>query len=184
MHEESRLRPTLLPGLLRALALNASHRYPDVALFEIGNVFGPAPDGGVPRETERLAVAVSGADALAASRLWRLLTDALRVVEFDLKEAPMRGMHPTRAAAVHVGLSSAGIGTLGEVDPAVREAFGVKERVAWIEVDLVPFLAARETAPAYQPISRFPSSDIDLAFVFEHAKAARRRTQQLNERRG
>lgn len=181
VHEESRLRPTLLPGLLRAVALNASHRYPEVALFEIGNVFRPGSDGGVPRETERLAVAVSGADALAASRLWRLLTDALRVVEFDLKEAPVGGMHPTRAAAVHVGRSSAGIGTLGEVDPAVTEAFGVKERVAWIEVDLVPLLAARETAPTYQPISRFPSSDIDLAFVVDDAVAAAEVERALRE---
>ena len=90
-------------------------------------------------------------------------------------------MHPTRAAAVHVGPSSAGIGTLGEVDPVVTEAFGVKERVAWIEVDLVPLLAARDKAPTYQPISRFPSSDIDLAFVLDDAVAAAEVEQVLRE---
>jgi phenylalanyl-tRNA synthetase beta chain len=169
VHEESRLRPSLLPGLLRALALNASHRYPDVGLFEIGNVFSPSPDGGVPTETERLAIAVSGQDAMTAARLWRRLTDSFRMRNPQLEERELRGLHPTRAAAVHVGSSPVAIGAMGEVDPAVLEAFDLKGRVAWLEVDLVPMLAARDAAPEYEPISRFPSSDIDLAFVVDDA---------------
>jgi phenylalanyl-tRNA synthetase beta chain len=43
--EEPMLRTTLLPGMLRALALNAGRANVDVALFETGNVFMPEPDG-------------------------------------------------------------------------------------------------------------------------------------------
>ena len=39
MAEESVLRTSLRPGLFKAVAYNASHRYNDVALFEIGHVY-------------------------------------------------------------------------------------------------------------------------------------------------
>src|SRR4051794_15043226 len=54
--EESLLRPSLLPGLLRAVAHNASHGLPDVALFEQGTIFGAPADGDtLPREVRALA---------------------------------------------------------------------------------------------------------------------------------
>src|SRR5207253_7688723 len=43
--EESILRPSLLPGLLKALVTNANHRRSDVALFEPGPVFLPPSPG-------------------------------------------------------------------------------------------------------------------------------------------
>ncbi len=43
--EEPLLRTTLLPGLLRALALNSGRGQSDVALFEMGSVFLPDRDG-------------------------------------------------------------------------------------------------------------------------------------------
>ncbi|MDP9388053.1 MAG: phenylalanine--tRNA ligase subunit beta, partial [Actinomycetota bacterium] len=73
--EESVLRASLLPGLLKAVAFNASHRNPDVALFEIGHVFRvPAGRRGpLPEERELLGVtlAASGPDAgaVAAKRV-------------------------------------------------------------------------------------------------------------------
>ena len=59
--EESLLRPALLPGLLRAVAYNAAHGKPDVALFELGSVFAsPAPGETLPSETMHLAAARAG----------------------------------------------------------------------------------------------------------------------------
>ncbi|HEX2023184.1 MAG TPA: phenylalanine--tRNA ligase subunit beta, partial [Acidimicrobiales bacterium] len=76
--EESVLRTSLLPGLLRALVTNQSHRNPDVALFEVGHVFLPPPQGEqLPREPEQLAVVLAGRPATEAMRVWRLLADSL-----------------------------------------------------------------------------------------------------------
>ncbi|MES9607821.1 MULTISPECIES: phenylalanine--tRNA ligase subunit beta [Actinomadura] len=52
--EEPLLRTTLLPGLLKALALNVGRGFGDVALFEVGMVFRPRPDA--PERAPRLAV--------------------------------------------------------------------------------------------------------------------------------
>ncbi|MEU8345627.1 phenylalanine--tRNA ligase subunit beta [Spirillospora sp. NPDC048832] len=52
--QEPLLRTTLLPGLLKALALNVGRGFPDTALFELGVVFRPRPDA--PDRAPRLAV--------------------------------------------------------------------------------------------------------------------------------
>jgi len=59
----------------------------------------------------------------------------------------------------------ADVGVVGEIDPGVLEAFGIAGRVAWLEVDLTSLLAIDPEIPQWQPVSRYPSSDIDLAFV-------------------
>ncbi|MEV4001540.1 phenylalanine--tRNA ligase subunit beta [Actinomadura sp. NPDC049753] len=52
--EEPLLRTTLLPGLLKVLALNVGRGFGDAALFEVGMVFRPRPDA--PERAPRLAV--------------------------------------------------------------------------------------------------------------------------------
>ncbi|WP_067793840.1 phenylalanine--tRNA ligase subunit beta [Actinomadura formosensis] len=52
--QEPLLRTTLLPGLLKVLALNVGRGFGDVALFEVGVVFRPRPDG--PAVAPRLPV--------------------------------------------------------------------------------------------------------------------------------
>jgi phenylalanyl-tRNA synthetase beta chain len=61
---------------------------------------------------------------------------------------------------------------VGEVDPGVLEAFAIDERVAWLEVDLDALLALPHGDRPYHTISRYPSSDIDLAFVVPDAVPA------------
>ncbi|MFI0487150.1 phenylalanine--tRNA ligase subunit beta [Actinomadura sp. 9N215] len=52
--EEPLLRTTLLPGLLKVLALNVGRGFGDAALYETGVVFRPRPDA--PERAPRLAV--------------------------------------------------------------------------------------------------------------------------------
>lgn len=59
--EEGFLRGTLGPGLLRRVEHNLARGVRDVRLFELGTVFFPAPEGGLPREEQRVAAAFTGA---------------------------------------------------------------------------------------------------------------------------
>src|SRR5205085_1459947 len=60
------------------------------------------------------------------------------------------------------------IGHVGEVDPAVLAAHGLDGPVGWIEVDLGVVLRDAPRRPAlYRLVSRYPSADIDLAFVVD-----------------
>jgi phenylalanyl-tRNA synthetase beta chain len=172
--EESVLRTSLLPGLLRAVVTNVSHRHPDVSLFEAGKVFLPREDEeALPREPERVAAILAGQDARQATRVLNGLTRALRVagLELDGSEVPP-SLHPTRSARVLVG--GMAVGAVGEVDPAVLAAHDLAGPVGWFELDLDALLAAPRDPAQYRPVSRFPSADFDLAFVVDDAVPAAR----------
>lgn len=54
----------------------------------------------------------------------------------------------------------------------VLAAYGIDERVACLEVDASLLLSESPKVPVAKPVSRFPSSDFDLAFVVPAALAA------------
>ena len=166
--EESVLRTSLLPGLVATVAFNESHRTTDVSLFEVGHVYRPAPDRNqpLPDEREVLAAVLAGREAPAAVDLWREVEAALLLNErVELWPASPPGLHPTRTADLVVGPDQHVVGTVGEIDPAVLEAHGVTQRVAWLGLDLDRLLAIDHGTATYERVSRFPSSDLDLAFV-------------------
>ena len=167
--EESVIRTSLRPGLLKAVAYNAARRQPGAALFEIGHVHIPG-EGELPDEGDHLAVALAGREAPAAAALWERVRRAMPFVAAEVRNEATVGMHPTRSAVLRAGGET--VGVLGEIDPAVAEAFGIGERVAWFECDLGRLLESHVDRPRYRPPSRFPSSDIDLAFVIADATPA------------
>ncbi|MEY2454876.1 MAG: phenylalanyl-tRNA synthetase beta chain [Acidimicrobiaceae bacterium] len=161
--DESVLRTSLLPGLLKTIAYNESHRSSGIALFELGHVFRvPAQPQPLPDEREHLGVAIAGAEAPSAVEIWQALGDALAVPDRELVTAEAPGLHPTRTASIVV--AGEPIGSVGEVHPRVLEAFDITERVAWLEIDLGRLLDLPHGARPYRLISRYPSSDLDLAF--------------------
>ncbi len=167
--EESVMRTSLRPGMLNAVAYNAARRQPDVALFEVGHVHSPG-EGELPDEDDHLAVALAGQEAPAAAALWERLRRAMPFVPTEVRNEATAGLHPTRSAVLVAGGET--VGVLGEIDPAVAESFGIGERVAWLECDVGRLLESHVDRPGYRQPSRFPSSDIDLAFVIDDATPA------------
>ncbi len=162
--EESVLRTALLPGLVAAVAHNHARRQLGIGVWEIGHVFLPPPEGQtLPDEREHLAVVLAGREAPAAVEVWQILAEQLRLEQPSVRNATLPGLHPTRGAEVLV--AGEVFGRVGEIDPAVLARHDIGERVAYLEVDLGSLYGAPRRSGAYRQISRFPSSDIDLAFV-------------------
>ena len=167
--EESVLRTSLRPGLLRAVQYNASHRAPRIALFEIGHVY-PAGAGPLPDESEQLCVLVANADVQTALQQWNTVADALGVgALLDQSKVPP-GLHPTRSATLSRG--KAVLGVVGEIDPLVLHEMGIDARVSCLEINLSVALAEQPKPVQAKDINRFPSSDIDLAFVVPNSTPA------------
>ena len=168
---ESVLRTSLLPGQMHAVAYNQHHFNGDVRLFEIGHVYLPAPeDQMLPDEREFLAVALSGEEAPAVVAVLDLLTEALALPAVELRTAAPGGMHPTRSAEVVVAGRTRGV--VGEINPEVLDACGVAGRMAWLQLDLQAVLDGPRARRRYRPVSKFPPSDMDLAFVVPDRVAA------------
>jgi len=194
--EESVLRTAILPGLLDAARFNASHGNLVVALFEVGHVFRP-PVGGslLPDEQDHIAALRAGrvrrrpheadrpacsADAVA---LVEALDDALGLADLRLENvtgAP--GFHPARRAAVVVDRDV--IGHVGEVDASVLAMLDLAGPVAAMEIDLGRLLGAARRDRAYRPLSRFPGSSVDLAFVLPEGVSAARVVETLRDAGG
>jgi phenylalanyl-tRNA synthetase beta chain len=90
------------------------------------------------------------------------VAEQVRAADPAVRNEVVPGLHPTRSARCLVGGSI--VGQVGEVDPQVLEAHGITERVGWLELDLDLLLGSGRRSDAYRPVSRFPSSDVDLAF--------------------
>jgi phenylalanyl-tRNA synthetase beta chain len=179
--DEDILRPSLRPGLLGAVAYNESHRHPDVALFEIGRVYPPGP-GELPAEREMLGVVLAGSEAPAALTAWRELAAALGTgARIDQQRVPA-GLHPTRSASLVAGRDT--IGSVGEVAPAVLDAYGISGRVAILELDLSVVLAGEPKPPRWKATSRHPSSDLDMAFLLDEAIPAEKLEKAIRQGAG
>lgn len=169
--EQSVLRTSLLPGQLKAIAYNQSHRCAEVRLFEIDHVYlPPLPEQLLPDEREHVAVALAGSEAPEAVAVLDLLERELGLPNVVLRSASPPGLHATRSAEVWVAGSVRGV--VGEVDPVVLDNYGVAGRVAWLELDLGELLAGPRSNRKYSPVSKYPSSDIDLAFEVPDEVAA------------
>jgi phenylalanyl-tRNA synthetase beta chain len=174
VREESVLRTSMLPGMLRAIVFNLSHQQGDLRLFEIGHVY-PRPksvEQPLPDERERLAVALTGegGDARDAVRVWQTIATTLHLADVRLEQAEAPGLHPTRTA--HIVAGDDVLGVVGEVDPDVLAAHGIEARVGWLDCDLDAVLTAPRHSLQAKPVSRYPSTDIDLAFVVDDGVAA------------
>jgi phenylalanyl-tRNA synthetase beta chain len=181
---ESILRTELLPGLLKAVKFNADRQAEGVSLFEIGHVFGPPSGPEIrPDETERLAAIVTLTDgqtdsagagtsaAAATARTWAYLADALRLENDTIAAAAVPGLHPTRGARL-VGPDGDAFGAVGEVHPDVVAAYGLRQRVGYLTLDVDALLAQPRRPLEARDVSRFPASDMDLAFVLADAVPA------------
>jgi len=170
---ESILRTALLPGLLKAVKFNADRQAGDVCLFEVGSVFAlPNGDRVTPDEAEHVGAIVAlptegagGTMAVeGAVRVWAWLADALRLEGGTIEAADLPAFHPTRGARV-TGSAGAPIGAVGEVDPDVVAAYGLTGRVGYMVASLDALADEPRRPRRAREVSRYPASDVDLAFV-------------------
>ena len=143
--------------------------------------------GSLPQESEHLGVLLCGAGAGEAVEIWLKLCRSLGVAGASVRNREQPGLHPTRsgelliaggegsrkaASAVGavgdaVGVIGEVVGVIGEIDPQVLEQLDIPAPVAYFEANLSRVLEAIEhqNASPYAAPTKFPSSDIDLAFA-------------------
>lgn len=174
--EESVLRTSAMPGLLAAVGYNAARRIPGVRLFEVSRLFGPGElvfdrgrsvelDRVLTGEVEFAAAVMAGGDSTEAVELLEVVLAAAALGPLALRAEEIPGLHPGRSAVVEIaGLAA---GAVGEIHPEVAAEHGITERVGWLELDLDVLARLPEPVVQVEPVSRFPSTDVDLAFVLD-----------------
>jgi phenylalanyl-tRNA synthetase beta chain len=185
----SDMRPSLLPGLVAAAQANSDRGFPDVALFEVGQIFkGDEPE-------DELIAAAGVRHGFASSkgigRHWSgsAAADALdakadAIAVLSAAGAPMQALqvvpggpdwlHPGRSGTIQIGPQNV-LGYFGELHPRALEALRADGPVMAFEVilDRIPEAKRRPTRAKpvlelspFQPVSR------DFAFIVDRSVKA------------
>jgi phenylalanyl-tRNA synthetase beta chain len=185
----SDMRPSLLPGLIAAAQANTDRGFPDVALFEVGQVFrgdrpqdqlvaaagvrhGFASSKGIGRHWSGSAMADAldaKADALAVLSAAGAPMQALQVVP-----GGANWLHPGRSGTIQIGAQNV-LGYFGELHPGALEALRADGPLVAFEVilDRIPEPRQKPTRAKpllelspLQPVSR------DFAFIVDRSVKA------------
>jgi phenylalanyl-tRNA synthetase beta chain len=173
--EESHLRDSLVPGLVRRVQHNWARGARDVRLYDIGTVFLPSQDGGVPREEVRVAAAFTGArrpphgggDA-GAYDVWDLkgllaeVTAELGLGEVAPGEAAV--LVPLTVAGERLAVGDcAGQGGGGRITDPVADAPAWAEPLWVLELRLPDALPGEPVL--YRALPEHPAVERDLALL-------------------
>jgi phenylalanyl-tRNA synthetase beta chain len=174
----TRMRPTLLAGLLGAVRHNFNHGTRDVRLFETGRIFASASvRGELPLEREALALVVTGRAteenrAGAARELdfydlkgaLEATVDAMNFLPLRFDEARVRHLREGQAAAISLS-DGKSIGYIGRLSEEVAAEYKFRQPVYVAEIDFTVLLGAEEATVLYTPLARYPSVSRDVSLL-------------------
>ena len=196
--EQSVMRRSLIPGLLRSVVYNQSRGTRDVHLYEVGMVFGAAEGKQLPKERQMVAGVLTGSWTLPGwnqqaipldffdgkgvlEKLFReLCISKVRFSALEAEDAPW--LQPGRAAQIKGG--DALLGWLGEIHPLVCADFEAEGPVVAFELDMTQLLKAAADARPFQDIPTFPAVEMDLAIVVDEDVTAEKVQQVITSAGG
>ncbi|PYS86556.1 MAG: phenylalanine--tRNA ligase subunit beta, partial [Acidobacteria bacterium] len=174
----TRMRPTLLPGLLSAVRHNLNQGTRGIALFELGRVFRARTPGELPDERECLALAATGgileAGKAAPGRdcdfydlkgALDAAVEALKVPALEYVAARVKHLRVGQTAAI--SLKGNRVGSIGRLAESVAVENKFKPTVFVAEIDLTALLEIPVTPVLYSPLPRFPSIVRDVSLLLD-----------------
>lgn len=174
------LRSSQIPGLLDIVNYNQNRKNPDVAIYEVGNIFVPTDSEDTrPLEIPHLAFAISGnvenktystaavgVDFYHAKAIVEELLAAYDGLVFEAYSG-IKEMHPGRTARVLI--KDRPVGFVGQVHPAVAKAYDIKETyVASLDLSTMLDLAPAQTV--FTEIPRVQAVKRDIAMLVDTEK--------------
>ena len=196
--DQSQMRQSMLPGLVRSVAYNLDHGVPNVALYEIGRVFYGHENTSQPDEPSFVAGVMAGKraddawnqkfgeyDFFDAKGAVESLLDALRLTKVRFKVAEPEQypwLQPGRAAEV---LSQGEvIGWVGNIHPANLQKVGVDVPVVAFELSVEHLLRLAKKELPYVDVPTLPGVTHDLAIVVDEAVTYEQLVQRITSAGG
>ena len=196
--DQSEMRRSILPGLLRSVAYNLDHGVSNVALYEQGRVFFGREHRTLPDEPRYVCGVLAGAwgedgwnekhhklDFFDAKGVVERLLAALRITKVRFKPAKPEEypwLQPGRAAEVHA--EGELLGWVGNVHPTSLANFGISEDVIAFELAEVALLRLARRELPYQDVPTLPAITHDLAIVVDEDVTCEALTQRIESAGG
>ena len=175
--ESTRMRQTLLPGLLASVRNNFNHGTRDVRLFEIGRVFAASTGDELPVERDVLGIVATGAhteegraqttsaiDFYDLKGALEAAVDAMKLGSLDFDPASIRHLRAGQAATIKLA-GGAEVGSIGRLSDAIAAPHKFRQPVYVAELDFTSLLDSEARAIQYKPLPRFPSVVRDVTLL-------------------
>jgi phenylalanyl-tRNA synthetase beta chain len=182
--EQSVMRTSMYPGLLRTLSHNLRQQADGVRLYEWGRTYEKDPDGGeqhrpVAKETLRVSGVVQGrrlgrhwtapdatVDFFDAKGAVEAVLGALGIDKAKFVPAELAPYHPRACARVWLD-NGVTLGTLGELHPRTARPLSLPPGIFLFDLEVERLRKAAMLRPKYEALTRFPAVLRDLAVVVE-----------------
>jgi phenylalanyl-tRNA synthetase beta chain len=177
IEEATRMRPTLLPGLLESVRHNLNRGMRDVRLFEIGRIFAGFRAGELPHEREALGLIATGGaieegqaqatrdiDFFELKGALEAAIDATRFGPLGFKKANVKHLRVGQAASITLRDGTV-IGNLGRLAESIAMSYKFRQPVYVAELDLSALLDSEQRPTQYVPLPRYPSVVRDVTLL-------------------
>jgi phenylalanyl-tRNA synthetase beta chain len=177
--DQSVMRTSIIPSLMRTVARNQARRNMDLGLFEIGTVFYAKGAGELPVEEQRIVALYTGSrypeswswprervDLFDLKGVLQGLLHALRVSGWKtVLETPDSPFYlPGTSASIVYGENSV-LGSFGQIDPNVLEFWDIDGPVFVFELSFNAIETAASKQLKFTPLARYPAVERDIAIV-------------------
>jgi phenylalanyl-tRNA synthetase beta chain len=177
IEEATRMRPTLLPGLIESVRHNLNHGNRDLRLFEIGRVFAGSADKQLPHERESLALIATGSgrqegyaaasaeiDFLEFKGALEAAIAAMQLQPLMFSKAAIKHLREGQAAAI-TRADGMALGSIGRLSETIAGNYKFRQPVYVGELDLTTLLESNERPIQYAPLPRYPSVTRDVTLL-------------------
>lgn len=179
--DQSEMRRSLLPGLLRSVQYNLDHGVSDIFLYELGRVFFGRSQSDEVSEPTYIAAVMSGSlkmqgwnepahevDFYDAKGMVEALCELLHLPKVRFREIdPERMPHVQPGRAAEVISEGEILGWVGNVHPLATRNFDIKAPVVAFELSLAALLKKAADRRQYVDIPVYPGITQDLALVVD-----------------
>ncbi len=177
--DQSLMRTTLLPGMLRSIALNGNRKTGHGRFFEVGNVhFDNNAD--LPEERRMLGIAFCGEDEdfYTLKGCVEAILDRLGLLDKLTVEAG-GGEYFQPGQKALLLLDGQKVGAMGTIHPDTRKAYGVPQTCYAAEIDFAALFSHAAGTVTYKSLPRYPVVPRDIAVVVEEGVSAARMAKAI-----
>ncbi len=178
----TRMRPSLLSGLLEAVRTNFNQKRRNLRLFELGKIFAAeskansSTRAALPRECEAFALVITGDEmyegkampirALDFYDAKGALENAITALQIGALEfIPREIKHLRKGQSAEVRYGGNAVGTIGRLSDDLELAYKFKQAVFVAEIDLDKVLKVEKEIVSYRPLPNFPSIERDVSLL-------------------
>jgi phenylalanyl-tRNA synthetase beta subunit (EC 6.1.1.20) len=164
---QSVMRTTLIPDMIKTLKLNISRGYKRVLMFEIAPVYFRNDEElkELPDQVKKLCIGLAGEniDFYDIKGCIEYMFEGLNVKGVNYTRSDEPYLHP--GVSINIIIDGEVVGSAGRLHPRVADRYDISRETYVAELDMDAIFKKADVTKTYKPLPKFPSVERDAAFI-------------------